>query len=121
MTLLGRHFFVERVGTLFEVSFDPLRPGNSRDNACISQLMAAPDHTPANNHVWLTDIDSVVAFDPTAHLTPADVLAAWKFALCVDPGAFETRDEFLRMFTAEVYDFYLREGRLPTSAVPVDA
>ena len=121
MTLLGRHFFVERVGTLFEVSFDPLRPGNSRDNACISQLMAAPDHTPANNHVWLTDIDSVVAFDPTAHLTPADVLAAWKFALCVDPGAFETRDEFLRMFTADVYDFYLREGRLPTSAVPVDA
>ena len=112
MALLDRDMFFERVPTRVSIN---MPPPYCHENMCIAQLMAAPNLIPSDSVAWLTgEIDSVVAFDPNADLTPADVLAAWKFALRVDPGEYTTQEEFVSMFTPETFAFYLREGRLPT-------
>ena len=94
---------------------------NYRENSCVTQLMSAP--TLANgwhvgNHMmdspeWQSGIGSVVAFTPDADLMPKDVVDAWKFALLVDPGDYNSQAEFVAMFTPENFAHVVQHGQLP--------
>lgn len=81
-------------------------------NPCISHLMAAPDEA-QDSLDWLSHTGSVVAFSPDGDMLPADVLKMWKFALCVDPGNFDSHEAFSAMFTPDVYAAFERTGQLP--------
>ena len=45
-------------------------------------------------------------------MLPAHVLKMWKFALCVDPGNFDSHEAFSAMFTPDVYAAFERTGQL---------
>ena len=83
------------------------------ENTCITQLMAAPDRGVSDSPDWDAYVGPVLAFHPETDLMPQDVLDAWKFALRVDPGDFDSHADFIAMFTAENYQYFVQHGRLP--------
>merc|ERR1712216_198107 len=103
MKLVGLSIFIQPV---------PARPG-AATSPCVAQLMAAPSETPSDSMEWLNHVGTVVAFSPEGDMLPADVLSAWKFALCVAPMNYASQEAFLAMFTPDVYAAFVRDGRLP--------
>ena len=110
MSLVGKSIFIQPVALerLLDTTREALIRTSALDNVCVAQLMAAPDNDVMDSPVWFRGPGSVVAFMTQQDLTARDIELAWRFALKVDPGDYDSKADFLANFTAEKYDKHVR-------------
>ena len=99
--------FIQQVDTEPPRLGTETRDAHLWDNPCVSQLMSWPElewRGAGTPRQWCQWVGSVVAFRCDAHVTPSDVYALWRFALKMDPGDYQSTDEYLAGHTIKAFE-----------------